>query len=90
VRFEEGDEIVLFTDGVTEAHQDSENLFGERRLMDFISPRRSADRRNLSAGIIEALKDFTGNQFKDDIFVVHIRIKHPKATLAPAPAFSNN
>lgn len=89
LRFEDGDEIVLFTDGVTEAHQDSEDLFGERRLMDFISPRRSADRRMLSAGIIEALKDFTGNQFKDDIFVVHIRIKRHKAALQPAPAFSN-
>ena len=74
-QLEEGDTIVLYTDGVTEAEDPDKNQYGEERLLAWartITPELSAKEatERLSADI----KRFTrGNEQNDDITILIIR-----------------
>lgn len=53
-RLAEGELCLLFTDGVTEAMNEAEELYGEERLMDFLNRRRA-----------DGPKELLGNVFAD-------------------------
>jgi phosphoserine phosphatase RsbU/P len=68
-----GETFVLFTDGVSEAFDPNEELFGEERLLEFLqaSPGRSA--RETTLGVLEAVRRHAaGAQQSDDITVVSV------------------
>lgn len=60
-RFVPGDQLVLYTDGITEAHNERGEMFGlarlDKALMDC-----AHDASDLLESVLEELKDFTGSQ----------------------------
>ncbi|MDQ1447102.1 MAG: hypothetical protein QOC79_73, partial [Actinomycetota bacterium] len=69
-----GDTVVLFTDGVTEAHHRNQDLFGEERLMDVI--RHAGDGVDeVADAIIAAVSDYGPVEPRDDVAVVVLRIE---------------
>ena len=71
-----GSRLVIYTDGVTEAENASEDQFGEDRLIDFC---RRADSglpsEEFAAALLAEVKDFTGeNDQNDDITIMSVRI----------------
>lgn len=81
LRLEAGDALVLYTDGVTEAHDPAGALFGEERLLEHLSSRCGEEPRGLAEGLREAVRAFAGSapQF-DDIAILVLR----RASRAPA------
>ena len=74
LRLRPGEVFVLFTDGVSEAFDPNEDLFGEERLMAQLraSPEQSA--RDITRGVLEAVHGHAaGAQQSDDITVVSVR-----------------
>jgi serine phosphatase RsbU (regulator of sigma subunit) len=65
-----GDILVLYTDGVTEAIGDSEEEFGESRLIDAILKNRSLSARLLAEAICAEVVSFGREKQHDDITLV--------------------
>ena len=76
VQLQSGDLLLLYTDGVTEAMNDRQEMFGEERLNELFL---SLGRRNFRArGIVENIKDeimkFSGpDQQHDDLTIVVVK-----------------
>ena len=76
-----GETFVLFTDGVSEAFDANEDLFGEERLLAQLqaSPGRSA--RETTLGVLEAVRRYAaGAPQSDDITVVSILLRRATGT----------
>ena len=74
ITLEPGETFVLFTDGVSEAFDGADELFGEERLLSYLqsAPHRSA--RETTLGILDAVRRHAGGaQQSDDITVVAVR-----------------
>jgi phosphoserine phosphatase RsbU/P len=74
LELEAGETLVLFTDGVSEAFDVNEELFGEDRLLAHLqdSPGRTA--RETTMGVLEAVRRHAaGAKQSDDITVVSVR-----------------
>lgn len=61
-----GDRLVLFTDGVTEAINPSDEEFGEERLTKLVVVNRELSAPALQAKILQDVAEFTGGDFQDD------------------------
>ncbi len=69
-----GDTLVLFSDGVTEARNPTEEEFGTSRLKEVLTGRSSAPVEELQATILAAVKEFTrGAGQADDITLLLFR-----------------
>lgn len=66
-----GDRLILYTDGITEARQNSE-LFGTERLEMVLSKCISTSTEELVAEILKAVKDWSHDKLRDDTAVVVI------------------
>ena len=71
-----GDEIYLYTDGVTEATDINTEMYGEDRLLSFADRNESNDARSFCKGVMNDLSGFVGeaDQF-DDITMLDFRLK---------------
>ena len=70
----EGDLIVVYTDGTVEAERD-EALFGMERLQDVIIQNRSGDVKEIQNKIISAVKEYTqGEPQSDDLTLMVLRV----------------
>ena len=70
----EGDMIVLYTDGITEAMNARGDLFDKERLMAAVHGASPADARALIDAILAAVRDFTGDTPQaDDLTIVTVR-----------------
>ena len=70
---QQGDSLIVYTDGVTEAMDGRHRLFGEQRLVDAIDVGRSAD--EIVADITDAVQRHThGAPQSDDITILSIAI----------------
>jgi len=68
-----GDAFVLFTDGVTEAFDPNEDLFGEERLLTELRTRAGRAASDITRGVLEAVRQHAaGAQQSDDITVVSV------------------
>jgi len=68
-----GDRLVLFTDGITEAQTkdtESDDEFGEERLVDLSVAHRVCGARTLEARLSAAVASFTGGRFQDDATLI--------------------
>ena len=73
IRLDPGDAVVLYTDGVTEAHHRNQPLFGEERLVEVIA--RAGDDVDVIANeIITAVSDWGPVDLRDDVAVVVLRV----------------
>jgi sigma-B regulation protein RsbU (phosphoserine phosphatase) len=81
VQFRQGDTLVLYTDGVTEAHHDSLLLFGEERLIESVrttlgmAGSQGVSAQEIRDGILADVHRFAGSapQFDDIALIVLIR-----------------
>ena len=68
-----GDVLVLYTDGVTEAMNRSNDFFGEDRLREVIRARRGEPAATIVRGIWETARAFSDGDMADDLTVVVLR-----------------
>jgi PAS domain S-box-containing protein len=69
-----GDIVVLYTDGVTEAHHRNQPLFGEERLVEVIG-RSESDVDRVADAILAAVSEYGPAEPRDDVAVVIVRIE---------------
>ncbi|MBD3368459.1 MAG: SpoIIE family protein phosphatase [Candidatus Eisenbacteria bacterium] len=70
-----GDEVVLYTDGITEATNPADEMFGEERLMELLDINRSLSAREIEERVYSSLRDFTeGAPQSDDLTMVIIKL----------------
>jgi phosphoserine phosphatase RsbU/P len=83
----DGDLLLLYTDGITEAQDVSEALFSERRLEEFLLSTPGESAGEAGAGVIDAVMKFQGAapQF-DDITLVALRYTAPVQAVIEAAA----
>ncbi|RQV98155.1 serine/threonine-protein phosphatase [bacterium] len=66
--------IVLFTDGITEAMDSTQEEFGENRLKDYSQKHLDSPATQLIDGIIEAVKNFSATEIQaDDMTMIVIK-----------------
>jgi len=66
VKFNEGDKLLLFTDGVTEARNASGEEFGEERLLEAVRAYRGRNAAELRTIIHNEVTQFCSDSFDDD------------------------
>lgn len=87
-KLEPGDTLVLFSDGVTEAMNPEEELFGESRLRDVLGGQDDAPLDRLQETIVKAVERFSrGASQADDITLLLLRYR-AAAEAAPSAAGS--
>ena len=79
IDIEVGDRIFLYTDGVTEATNENEELYGEERLQDYLNSHINQDIETTIKGVKDDIDNFVGNaeQF-DDITTLEILFREKK------------
>jgi sigma-B regulation protein RsbU (phosphoserine phosphatase) len=68
-----GDVLVLYTDGVTEAMNGSQEFFGEERLQEVVRRRKSEPAALIVRGIWDAVREFREGDQDDDLTIVVLR-----------------
>ena len=90
-RLAPGERLLLYTDGVTEAHDSADRLFGEERLKELLGKQAGASPAEACAAVRREVDAFAGacEQF-DDITVMALEYRGPLAaksrTFAADPA----
>ena len=75
VALEKDDILVLYTDGVTEAFNEQEELFGEERLLDVIKANSHLGAQGLLDKIVEEVMTFAGEaEQSDDVTLVILKV----------------
>lgn len=68
------EELILYTDGITDAQNRNHELYGEKRLEHFLNDRKSDE--NIMLGLIDDVNSFTqGEQQFDDMTLLVLTIK---------------
>jgi len=62
----EGDRLVLFTDGITEASDSRGEEFGEKRLLDILHASRALGAAKIQKRVLSRIAEFNGEKFQDD------------------------
>jgi len=66
IQLREGDKLLLFTDGVTEARDASGEEFGEQRLQECLRSYRGSNAAELRTMILNEVRHFCADDFEDD------------------------
>jgi sigma-B regulation protein RsbU (phosphoserine phosphatase) len=83
VKLEPGDTLVLFSDGVTEAADPDEQLFGVPRLREALAGRHDAPLDHLQKAVFDSVENFTrGTSQADDITLLLVRYRAAAQTAA--------
>jgi sigma-B regulation protein RsbU (phosphoserine phosphatase) len=70
-----GDDLVLYTDGITEAANPDDEMFGEERLEELLTEHRHASAREIEEKVYSSIKDFAaGASQTDDLTMVIVKI----------------
>ncbi len=73
-KFEPGDALVLYTDGLTEAPNDEDKEFSGARLADAVRALHARGARELNDGILETVHRFAGEvALRDDLTLVTVK-----------------
>lgn len=81
LKLEPGDTLVLFTDGVTEAMDPEEQLFGVPRLRQVLTGQTECPLEHLQKCILEAVENFTrGAHQADDLTLLIVRYRATAAS----------
>jgi serine phosphatase RsbU (regulator of sigma subunit)/predicted enzyme related to lactoylglutathione lyase len=70
VSFLPGDLLVLYTDGVLEASDETGEEFGEERLIEHLRRHRELCSRDLLTALVEEVRRFAPNEQQDDITLI--------------------
>jgi serine phosphatase RsbU (regulator of sigma subunit) len=81
LKLEPEDTLVLFSDGVTEAMDPDEQLFGVPRLREVLSGKTDMQLEELQKGVLEAVENFTrGARQADDLTLLLVRYRASDVT----------
>lgn len=70
-RFDEGDTLILYTDGIVECIDETENEFGYERLESLLREHMGLPPHDLRTRLLEAAVQFTGTKtFADDVTIL--------------------
>jgi len=76
VRLEPGDTVVLFSDGVTEAADLQEHMFGVPRLSEILAGQHDLPLDQLQKRVVDSVESFArGTNQADDITLLFIRYR---------------
>ena len=79
VQLEPGDAVVTFTDGVTEAEDESDGFFDEQRVIEFLKKHPGKSLESLVKGLfLEVMKFTAAAEQSDDITVLSVRYGSPE------------
>lgn len=70
----DGETLVLYTDGVTEARLEGE-LYGEDRLIETLARLHDRDLPSLSESLLQTAAEYAGGHLTDDAVIVAFRVK---------------
>jgi sigma-B regulation protein RsbU (phosphoserine phosphatase) len=70
----QGDILLFYTDGVTEARANDE-LFGEGRLIEWLAQSVDVPLEQLPAALLTAVLAFSGGVLKDDVAIMAVEIE---------------
>ena len=74
----EGDVLVCFTDGLTEAMNRERELFGKERVMEIISECREKSAAEILDALLKGIEKFSaGNPADDDLTVIVLKRENP-------------
>ena len=69
-----GDSLIIYSDGITEAENDSEEFFGEARLLEIVKSKSEGSAKDLMNDIFNSVQDFAKNNLQaDDQTIVIIK-----------------
>jgi serine phosphatase RsbU (regulator of sigma subunit) len=69
-----GDVLLLYTDGVTDAADENDQLFGKHRLVEILTAQPEASAGRLAAAVLDAIEHFTGSTPQsDDLTILILR-----------------
>ena len=60
----------MYTDGITEAFNDSEEEYGEQRLIEALQRRRDLSSKDLLGSVVEDVRQFSPREQHDDITLI--------------------
>jgi len=69
-QFHAGDTLVLYTDGVTEAFNEADEEFGEKRLLEALRRHRHQPSKDLLSSIVGEVRQFSPHEQHDDITLI--------------------
>jgi len=76
IQFKKDELVVIYSDGVTEAHNELEDMYGDKRLQDVILQNKKKSATEIALAIYKEVKEFERNMEQDDdITVVVIKAK---------------
>ena len=70
VSMRQGDRLVLYTDGITEARDEAGEEFGDDRLVALVRQHRACSAPSLQARLVDAVSTFSGGRFHDDATLI--------------------
>lgn len=71
LQLEQGDRLVVYTDGITECMNRKREMFGEERFLGFIKSRRSLEPQEFTGALMDTLEQYCGSKnFEDDITLI--------------------
>ncbi len=95
LKLQPGDTLVLFSDGVTEAMDPDDQLFGVPRLREVLEGNISTKLEEIQKTVLESVENFArGARQADDLTLLLVRYRDPKAadntdTAIPPPSNSD-
>lgn len=73
---EPGDRIYMFSDGITEAEDEKQNLFSRERMVDILLANRTKSLDESLDAVIDGVRTFSGSeQFEDDVSIIGLAWK---------------
>ena len=71
-----GDQVVFYTDGIVEAMNEKEEMFGFERLLDVVQGSRSMSSDSLLKNIIDKVNEFAGGAAQhDDLTIIVVSVE---------------
>ncbi len=84
IMLENGDKLILYTDGITEFYHHDTDLWGTKQFFSFLEKNKNEPVEILNDMIIKCLKGLEGSQSQlDDISLICLEYKPNKPTLSP-------
>lgn len=72
IKFQPGDTLIFYTDGLTEARKEKE-FYGMEGLQRFVVKNKAMDLDKLLADLVDDARSFSGNNLTDDTLVMGLR-----------------
>jgi len=70
----EGDRLVLFTDGITEARDTHGEEFGEERLLEILHESRTLGAAKIQKNVLNRIAEFNGEKFQNDATLIVLAV----------------